>query len=119
MWHIEPKLLPHPRPTTRHLQQTHLPGYVENADKLKAAGVDVIVCVSVNDPFVMAAVRLLGFSDDENLTHFAQQWGENQGVGDKVRMLADMHGELARALDVEVDASAKLGTKRSKRCVVE
>lgn len=36
-------------------------------------------------------------------------------MGDKIRMLADMHGELTRALDAEVDASAKLGSKRSKR----
>ena len=35
--------------------QTHLPGYVESFDKIKAKGVEVVVCVAVNDPFVMAA----------------------------------------------------------------
>lgn len=43
--------------THQYPQKTHLPGYVESYDKLKGAGVEVIVCTSVNDPFVMAAVR--------------------------------------------------------------
>jgi len=44
----------------------HLPGYVDNYEKYKAKGVDLIVCISVNDPFVMEA------------------WGKSQNVGDKV-----------------------------------
>lgn len=51
--------------------QTHLPGYVSDREKLKEAGAEVVACVSVNDPYVMAA------------------WGEAYGAGDKVEMLAD------------------------------
>ena len=47
----------------------HLPGYVQQADNLKAKGVDSIICLSVNDAFVMDA------------------WGKNQNVGDKVMMI--------------------------------
>eukprot|EP00050_Salpingoeca_kvevrii_P006176 m.287857 g.287857 ORF g.287857 m.287857 type:complete len:160 (+) comp11858_c0_seq1:129-608(+) len=77
--------------------KTHLPGYVKDADSIKAKGVEVIVCTAVNDPFVMEA------------------WGRDQNVGDKIRMLADTHGELAKALDVELDATKGLGNIRSKR----
>jgi peroxiredoxin 5 len=59
--------------------------------------VSEIVCVSVNDPFVMAA------------------WGKAQGADGKVRMLADTTGELTRALGIELDATAALGNKRCKR----
>merc|ERR1711920_409867 len=48
--------------------KTHLPGYVEQADDLKSKGIKEIFCISVNDPFVMAA------------------WGENQKAEGKVRM---------------------------------
>merc|ERR1712012_103197 len=77
--------------------KTHLPGYVEAADKLKSSGIKDIISVSVNDPFVMAA------------------WGENQKAGGKVRMLADTAGALTKALDLELDLSAVLGSIRSKR----
>lgn len=82
--------------------QTHLPGYVESADKIKGKGVDEIVCVSVNDPFVMAA------------------WGKEQHADGKVRMLADTNAELAKALGVDFVAGV-LGGVRSKRfsCVVD
>lgn len=75
----------------------HLPGYVANADKLKAKGVDEIVCMAVNDPFVMHA------------------WGEQHGAHGKVTMLPDGNGELTKALGLELDGrGAGLGT-RSKR----
>mmetsp|Transcript_121580 Transcript_121580/g.242210 ORF Transcript_121580/g.242210 Transcript_121580/m.242210 type:complete len:160 (+) Transcript_121580:63-542(+) len=77
--------------------EKHLPGYLEGAADLKAAGAEVVACVSVNDPFVMAA------------------WGKQQGAADKVRMLADTRCELTKALDMELDATAKLGNIRSKR----
>lgn len=63
----------------------HLPGFVANADKLKAKGIDTIACMSVNDVFVMNA------------------WGKSSGVGDKVMMLADGNGDYARALGLELD----------------
>ena len=75
----------------------HLPGFVKNADSIKAKGVDSIVCMSVNDAFVMDA------------------WGKNQNVGDSVRMLGDGNGEFAKALGLELDGSGfGLGT-RSQR----
>jgi len=77
--------------------KTHLPGYVESADQIKGKGVNEIICVSVNDPFVMAA------------------WGASANADGKVRMLADTQGALTQALDLEVDLAAVLGTKRSKR----
>lgn len=64
----------------------HLPGFVQHADAFKAKGVDAIVCVSVNDMFVMNA------------------WGKASNVGDKVAMLADGNGDYARALGLELDA---------------
>jgi len=77
--------------------KTHLPGYVADFEKLKAKGVDEIVCVSVNDPFVMAA------------------WGKDQNAAGKVRMLADTNGAFTKALDLELDLSAVLGSVRCKR----
>jgi 2-Cys peroxiredoxin 5 len=76
--------------------KTHLPGYIEAADRLKAKGVSSINCLGVNDAFVMAA------------------WGEAQGAGGKVRMLADPSGAFTKALGLDVQA-AVLGGLRSKR----
>ncbi len=76
--------------------QTHLPGYVNDYDAIKAKGVDTIACISVNDAFVM------------------QAWGEAHEVGDKIRMLADPLGEFTKAVGLDVDA-AVLGGLRSKR----
>jgi len=77
--------------------EKHLPGFIEDAEALKAAGAEVVACVSVNDPFVMAA------------------WGKDRGAEGKVRMLADTKCELTKALDMELDATAKLGSVRSQR----
>jgi peroxiredoxin len=65
----------------------HLPGFVEKADAIKAKGVDEIVCTSVNDAFVMDA------------------WGKDRGVGDKVTLVADGNGDLAKALGLDFDGS--------------
>jgi glutaredoxin/glutathione-dependent peroxiredoxin len=65
----------------------HLPGFVQLADQIHAAGVDTIACMAVNDVFVMNA------------------WGKAQGVGDKVLMLADGNGTYAKALGLELDGS--------------
>jgi glutaredoxin/glutathione-dependent peroxiredoxin len=74
----------------------HLPSYVEKAQDLKGKGVDEIACVSVNDPFVMAA------------------WSERDGSRD-ITMLADGNGQFADAVGLTMDA-AKFGMgKRSQR----
>jgi glutaredoxin/glutathione-dependent peroxiredoxin len=65
----------------------HLPGFVEQAEALKADGVDTVACMAVNDVFVMDA------------------WGRDQRVDDKVLMLADGNGDYARALDLELDGT--------------
>ena len=75
----------------------HLPGFVTDADKIRAKGVDEIVCVSVNDAFVMDA------------------WGKASGAGGKVRMLADGNGDFTRAVGLELDASGFGMGKRSQR----
>ena len=67
--------------------QKHLPGYVQNADSLKANGVDTIACTAVNDVFVMDA------------------WGKEQGAGDKVLMLADGNADYVNAIGLGLDAS--------------
>ncbi|MDP7546264.1 MAG: peroxiredoxin, partial [Alphaproteobacteria bacterium] len=78
----------------------HLPGFVDNADALKAKGVDSIVCVSVNDPFVMAA------------------WGKAQNVGDKVALYADP-GDLVKAVGMELDLGvAGLGVRSNRYSMV-
>ena len=75
----------------------HLPGYLQQAEAFKAAGVDEIWCLAVNDPFVMGA------------------WGRDQKSGDKVRMMADGSGDFTRALGLTLDlAAAGLG-ERSRR----
>lgn len=75
---------------------THLPGFVVNADKIKAKGVDTIVCMAVNDAFVMGA------------------WGEAQNASE-ILMLADGNGELTEALGLELDGSGFGLGKRSQR----
>merc|ERR1712112_300247 len=77
--------------------KTHLPGYVAHSEDLKGKGFKQIFCVSVNDPFVMAA------------------WGENQNATGKVTMLADTCGDFTKAIDLELDLSKVLGNVRSKR----
>jgi len=75
----------------------HLPGFLQNIDKLKSKGVDTVACLAVNDVFVMDA------------------WGKASNVGDKVLMLADGNADFSRALGLELDASGfGMGT-RGKR----
>lgn len=75
----------------------HLPGFVQRADELKAKGVDSIVCMSVNDAFVM------------------QAWASNQSVDGKVHMLADGNGDFARALGLTMSGQAFGMGERSQR----
>jgi peroxiredoxin len=79
---------------------THLPGFVVNADKIKAKGVDSIVCVSVNDAFVVGA------------------WGKDQNAEELI-MLADGNGELTSALGLELDGSGfGLGTRSQRYSMI-
>jgi glutaredoxin/glutathione-dependent peroxiredoxin len=75
----------------------HVPGDVAQADALKAAGVDEIWCVSVNDAFVMGA------------------WGRDQKTAGKVRMMADGSGTFANATGLTLDLTAKGMGVRSNR----
>jgi peroxiredoxin len=77
--------------------ERHLPGFVEQADALKAKGVDAVACVAVNDPFVLSA------------------WEKSRNVGGKVQMLSDGNGEFTRALGLEFDGSGFGLGKRSRR----
>ncbi len=79
----------------------HLPGFVQNAEAIKAKGVDSVVCVAVNDAFVMGA------------------WGKDQGTGDKVVMLADGSAALTKALGLELDLTARgLGVRSQRYALV-
>jgi peroxiredoxin len=75
----------------------HVPGYVENFDAFRAAGVDEIWCVSVNDAFVMGA------------------WAREQKTAGKVRMLADGSAAFAQATGLTLDLTAKGMGLRSNR----
>ena len=75
---------------------THVPGFVVNADKIKAKGVDTIVCIAVNDAFVMGA------------------WGDAQNA-EELLMLADGNAELTAALGLELDGSGFGLGNRSQR----
>ena len=75
----------------------HLPGFVDQNAALRAKGVDEVVCISVNDAFVMDA------------------WGKSSGTGGKVRMLADGNGDFTRAVGLALDASGFGMGQRSQR----
>ena len=75
---------------------THLPGFVVNADKIKAKGVDSIVCTAVNDAFVMGA------------------WGEAQNA-EEIIMAADGVADFAKAVDLTLDLTGMGLGVRSKR----
>ena len=66
----------------------HLPGFVGRADDIKSKGVDEIACLSINDPFVMAA------------------WAEQQGAAGKVTMLPDWDGAFTKAMGLDRDLGA-------------
>ena len=75
----------------------HLPGFVEQAEELKAKGVDQIACIAVNDAFVMEA------------------WGKAHDVGDKILMVADGNGDFTKAMGLELDGTGFGLGSRSKR----
>ncbi len=80
--------------------QAHLPGYVVNADAIKAKGVDSIVCLSVNDAFVMDA------------------WGQNANA-EALLMVGDGNGDFTSALGLEMDGSGfGLGTRSQRYAMI-
>ena len=82
---------------TSTCSKLHLPGYVANADKIKAKGIDNIYCLSVNDPFVMNA------------------WGEANNAVGKITMLSDPYLLFTKAIGAEVDRNSKGMGIRSNR----
>jgi peroxiredoxin len=79
---------------------THLPGFVVNADKIKAMGVDTIVCMAVNDAFVMGA------------------WGQSQNA-EELLMLADGNGDFTTLLGLGFDGSGfGLGTRSQRFAMI-
>jgi len=79
----------------------HLPGFVLRAEDIKAKGVDTIACIAVNDVFVMGA------------------WGEAQGTGDDITMLADGNGEFAAEVGLTLDGSGfGLGTRSQRYAAI-
>jgi len=89
-----------PGPLTRPCSARHLPSYVNEYDQLRAKGIDLVVCLSVNDVAVMKA------------------WGEAHNALGKVVMLADGNAELTKALGIEVDLSKTLMGLRARRGVM-
>ena len=75
----------------------HMPGYVENAGRLKEVGADEIICIAMNDPFVM------------------KKWGEMLGVEGKVTMLTDGNGYFIHTLGLELDLRSRSLGIRSQR----
>ena len=80
--------------------EQHLPGYVENADAIKGKGVDSIVCVAVNDAWVLDA------------------WGQDRGADD-LTIVGDGNGDFTRALGLEMDGSGfGLGTRSQRYAMI-
>ena len=82
---------------TSTCSKLHLPGFVANADKIKAKGIENIFCLSVNDPYVMSG------------------WGEINNTGDKIKMLSDPYLLFTKAIGAEVDRNSKGMGIRSNR----
>lgn len=81
--------------------RVHLPGYAANAAEIAGKGVDQIACIAVNDVFVMDA------------------WGQAQGVTGTITMVADPAADFARAVGLDIDATAKgLGVRSQRYAMV-
>ena len=91
------QLPPLPHNDNRSLMPSNVPGYVELAADFRAAGVDEIWCISVNDAFVMGA------------------WGRDQRTAGKVRVMADGSAEFAKATGLTLDLTARGLGLRSQR----
>lgn len=80
--------------------QAHLPGYVVNADAIKAKGVDSIICLSVNDAFVM------------------DSWGQDKNA-EALQMVGDGNGDFTKAIGLEMDGSGfGLGTRSQRYAMI-
>lgn len=77
--------------------QKHLPGYIEQAEDIRAKGIDEIICIAVNDPFVM------------------KHWGEANAAKGKVTMIPDGNGEFTKAVGLDFDGSGYGLSTRSRR----
>ena len=75
----------------------HLPGFIITIDKLKEKGIKKVICISVNDPFVMDA------------------WGKTHNVQDKILMVADSKGEFTKNIGAELNLSNRGLGIRSNR----
>ena len=75
----------------------HLPGYIKNYEKIREKGIDLVICISVNDPFVMNA------------------WGKENNVGDKILMVGDPFLNFTKSIGADVDKSARGLGIRSNR----
>ena len=82
---------------TKTCSSQHLPGFVQHADAIKAKGVNSIICLSVNDPWVMDA------------------WGQAHGVGDKILMIGDGALNFTKSTGLELDLSEKCYGVRCQR----
>lgn len=77
--------------------KSHMPGFVDRVDELKAKGIDTIACTAVNDVFVLT------------------NWAEDTGATGKIEMLADGSGDFAKAIGLDIDLSNFGLGLRSKR----
>ena len=82
---------------TSTCSKLHLPGFVANADKIKAKGIENIFCLSVNDPYVMNG------------------WGEINNTENKIKMLSDPYLSFTKLIGAEVDRNSKGMGIRSNR----
>jgi len=79
----------------------HLPGFVKSYEKYKASGIDHIICMSVNDPFVMDA------------------WGKTHKAGDKIIMVGDPFLNFTKSIGADVDKSARgLGVRSNRYAIL-
>jgi peroxiredoxin len=75
----------------------HLPSFLQNSSAIRAKGIDDIICIAVNDPYVMRA------------------WGEHNNAEGKVTMISDGNGDFTRALGLEAEMARFGMGKRSRR----
>ena len=93
-------LLGMPGAFTSVCSSKHLPGYLNNIDRFKSKGIDLIACIAVNDPFVMNA------------------WGKKQNVHENILMLGDPFLTFTKSIGAEVDKSGRGLGIRSNRYIM-